>query len=223
MSNRETAVVRSKESILATNKVLRNTYILLALTLSFSAIVAGLSMHVQLTPGMYLFTLVGAFGLLFLTQALRNSAWGLVTIFAFTGLLGFSLGPMLDAYIKAYSNGEELIMTALGATGIIFFALSAYTLTTRKDFSYMAGFMVAGITIVFVLAMANLFLNVTILDLIISGGFALFSSAMIMVQTSQIINGGEKNYIMATITLYVSIYNIFVSLLRILSAFSGRN
>jgi modulator of FtsH protease len=210
------------ESILATNRVLRNTYLLLGLTFLFSAFTAYFSWKTHVGPMSPILLIVGMYGLMFLTQSLRNSAWGLLAIFAFTGFLGYTLGPILSFYTTTFSNGHQLIMMALGATGIIFFALSGYTLVTRKDFSYLGGFLFV-LTMTAVLAMVAGFLfQIPALFLGISVLFVLISSGMILFQTSQIINGGETNYIMATITLYVSLYNLFLSLLQIFGAFNNK-
>lgn len=217
------SLTSAKESILATNKVLRNTYLLLGLTLLFSAATAGFALVTNAPPLGIIITLVGVYGLMFLTQALRNSIWGIVSVFAFTGFLGYTLGPLLNMMIKQFSNGSELIMTALGATGIIFFSLSGYVLTTRKDFSYLGGFLFVGVMVALLGMIAGIFLPIPGLQLAISAAFVLISSGLILFQTSLIMNGGERNYIMATISLYVAIYNLFVSLLQIFSAFGGRN
>lgn len=213
---------RRMESVLSTNRVLRNTYLLLGLTFLFSALTAYLSWASNASPMSPLLLIVGMYGLMFLTQSLRNSIWGLAAIFAFTGFLGYTLGPILSFYTQTFSNGHQLIMMALGATGIIFFALSGYVLTTRKDFSYLNGFLFV-VTMAAVLAMiAGFFFQIPLLFLVISGLFVLISSGMILFQTSQIIHGGETNYIMATITLYVSLYNLFLSLLQIFGAFNNK-
>lgn len=221
--NDVTVLSQRKESELSTNKVLRNTYLLLSLTFLFSALMAYLSFAYHTKPLNIFMMLVGVYGLMFLTQALRNSIWGIVSAFAFTGFLGYTLGPILNLYIANFSNGGQLIATALGGTGIIFFSLSAYALTTRKDFSFLAGFLFIG-TMVAVLAMiAGLFFQMPALQLTISAIFVLISSGLILFQTSEIIHGGETNYISATVALFVSIYNLFLSLLQLLSAFSGRD
>ncbi len=219
------STTRNSESILATNKVLRNTYMLLGLTFLFSAITAGVSMaaNVALPAGFtgLIVMLVGMYGLMFLTIKLRNSPWGLVSIFAFTGFMGFILGPVLNVYITNFSNGTEIIMTALGGTGIIFFGLSGYVLTTRKDFSYMGGFLFVAILVAFLAGIGAAVFNIPGLQLAVSGAFVLICSGLILFHTSQIINGGERNYIMATISLYIALYNLFISLLQILGAFAG--
>jgi modulator of FtsH protease len=216
-----TAISRPESSILATNKLLRNTYMLLSMTLLFSAMTAGASMAFDLPhPGMIV-TLVGYFGLLFLTTKFRNSALGLVCVFALTGFMGLTLGPILTMYIKAFSNGHELIMTALGGTGVIFLGLSGYALTTRKDFSFMGGFLMVGILVAFLAGIGAVVFSMPALSLAVSAMFILLMSGMILFQTSALVNGGEDNYIMATVSLYVSIYNLFLSLLQILGVFGG--
>ncbi len=226
MQDNKTATItrtRAGESILATNKVLRNTYLLLSMTFVCSALTAWYAMSINAAPVNFLILIVGYMGLLLLTQALRNSAWGLVAIFAFTGFMGYTLGPILNMYLHSYVNGGQLIMTALGGTGIIFLALSGYALTTRKDFSYLSSFIVVGSIILFLAMIAGIFFAMPALQLAISAGFMLLSAGFILYETGQIINGGETNYIMATITLYVALYNLFISLLQILGAFSGRD
>ncbi len=216
-------VSTAQPSALATSSVLRNTYMLLALTLVFSACTAGFSMAMNAPyPGLLL-TLVGFYGLIFLTYKLSHSAWGLVSTFAFTGFVGYTLGPMLNMVLASSVNGGQIIMTALGGTGLIFFALSAYVLTTRKDMSSKTGFLVIGTVVaLFVMIMALVFQTPAMM-LAMSAIFMIISSGWIMWQTSAIIHGGERNYIMATIGLYVQLYNIFVSLLTLLMAFTGRD
>jgi len=217
----DTAIARRPESVLATNAVLRNTYILLAMTLLFSAATAGLAMVTNAAPLNPWFTLIAYFGLLFLTSALRNSGWGILGVFALTGFMGYTLGPILNLYINSFANGSQLVMMALGSTGLIFFALSGYALMTRKDFSYMGAFLMVGMLVAFLASLGAMFFQVPGLMLAVSAMFVLLSSGVILFQTSQIINGGETNYIMATITLYVSLYNLFISLLNLLSFFNG--
>ena|SRR3989338_3124796 len=216
-----TTTVKSRESVLATNAVLRNTYMLLSLTLLFSGAIATwvAAAHIP-SPGIII-SLVGMFGLVFLTMALRNSAWGILAIFAFTGFMGYMLGPTLDLYLKTYINGGQLIATALGGTGVIFLGLSAYVLTTRKDFSYLGGFLFIALIGAIVLSITGLLFKMPVLTLAISAVFILIFSGFILYDTSRIIHGGERNYIMATVALYLDIFNLFVSLLNILGAFSG--
>lgn len=216
-----TAITRSEASALATNKVLKNTYMLLAMTLLFSALTAGASMYFNLPhPGMIL-TMVGYFGLLFLTTKFSDRALGLVFVFALTGFMGLTLGPIISMYVNAFSNGHELVMTALGGTGMIFLGLSGYALTTRKDFSFMAGFLLVGILVAFLAGIGAVLFSIPALSLAVSAMFILLMSGMILMQTSEIIHGGETNYILATVSLYVSIYNLFLSLLQILGVFGG--
>tara|TARA_B100000767_G_scaffold274069_1_gene305998 strand:- start:1302 stop:1970 length:669 start_codon:yes stop_codon:yes gene_type:complete len=217
----QSTAVRSKGSVLATNKLLRNTYVLLAMTLAFSALTAGLSMAMNF-PHLGLLTLVGYFGLLFLTTKLRNSVWGIVSVFALTGFMGLTLGPMVNYYLSM-PNGGQIVMQALGGTGAIFLALSAYAIKSEKDFSFMGGFLMVGILVGFLAALGAFFFEMPGLALAVSAMFVLLMSGLILYQTSQIIHGGETNYIMATVTLYISIYNLFTSLLHLLGAFSGND
>lgn len=221
MNNPEIVIRRPNESILASNKVIRSTYMLLSMTLLFSALTAWLSIKANLPYFGVLITLGGYFALLFLTSALRNSAWGLLSIFAFTGFMGLTLGPVINAYLHGFSNGAELVSLAMGGTGAIFIGLSSYALTTKKDFSFMGGYLMIGILTAFLIGIAALVFNLPILSLAISGVFVLLMSGLILYQTSEIIHGGETNYIMATITLYMTIYNLFMSLLHILGAVAG--
>ncbi|MGH8496415.1 MAG: Bax inhibitor-1/YccA family protein [Gammaproteobacteria bacterium] len=205
-------------SALATNTILRNTYLLLAATLLFSALTAGLAIAFNVPYLGVIITLVGYFGLLFLTNKFRNSALGLVFIFALTGFMGMTLGPIVNIYLQM-PNGGELVMTALGTTGLTFLGLSAYALKSRRDFSFMGGFLVVGILGAFVLGLVAIFFNMPTLSLAVSGMFVLAMGGLILYQTSAIVHGGETNYIMATVTLYVSIYNLFTSLLHLFGAF----
>lgn len=208
-------LTESQTNVLATNKVLRNTYTLLSMTLVFSAVVAGISMSLNLPhPGLIL-TLVGYFGLLFATTKFRNSSLGIACVFALTGFMGYTLGPILNSYLSM-SNGAETVMTAMGATGAIFLGLSAYALVSRKDFSFMGSFLMVGIIVAFIAGLAAMFFEIQALSLVVSSMFVLLMSGLILYQTSDIIHGGETNYIMATVTLYVSIFNLFTSLLHLL-------
>lgn len=207
--------VASTSSTLATNKLIKNTYMLLSMTLLFSAVMAGVAIAIQAPPLHWLVTLGGMLGLLFLTSKLSNSAWGLVSIFGFTGFMGFSLGPIISIYL-GLPNGSEIVMTSVGLTGVIFVGLSAYAMTTKKDFSFMGGFLFAGLLVVLVAGLANIFLQMPALQLAISAVAVLVGSGLILYDTSRIINGGENNYIMATINLYMDIYYIFIHLLQIL-------
>ncbi|TVT45584.1 MAG: Bax inhibitor-1/YccA family protein [Denitromonas halophila] len=204
-----------QSSVLATNKVIRNTYMLLSVTLLFSALTAGVSMALALPhPGMII-TLVGYFGLLFLTSKLRNSAGGILAVFALTGFMGYTLGPIISHYLNM-PNGTQTVMTAMAATGAIFLGLSGYALTTRKDFSFMGGFLMVGIIVAFLAGLGAIFFSIPALSLTVSAAFVLLMSGLILYETSNIIHGGETNYIMATVTLFVSIFNLFTSLLHLL-------
>lgn len=200
------------------NKVLKNTYLLLGMALAFSALTSFLARGAApINPWLFL---GGFIGLSFVTQMLANSVWGLLGVFAFTGFVGYAMGPLLNALMQS-SAGSAIVMQALGGTAVIFLGLSAYALTTKKDFSFLAGFITAGAIVLLLGIVAVLVFELPTLHLVLSGAFMLFSSALILYQTGQIINGGERNYIIATITLFASIYNIFISLLHILMAFSG--
>lgn len=197
------------------SKVLRNTYSLLALTLMFSAITCYISMAMNVQRLNIFVLLVGVYGLMFLTVKLRNSIWGLVSTFAFTGFLGFTLAPTLNAYLYL-PNGASVISSALALTAFAFLGLSAFVLITRKDMSFLGNFITVGFFVLIGAMVLAFITNIPGLYLALSAGFILFSSAAILYQTSEIIHGGETNYIMATITLFTSIYNIFVSLLSII-------
>ena len=206
----------------AVNRVLRNTYILLSMALLFCAVTAGVSVYMNWPhPGLIL-TLVGYFGLLFLTTRFRNSILGLVFVFALTGFMGITLGPIISYYLTAFPNGSEIVMTAFGGTGLIFLGLSAYALTTRKNFAFIGGMLFAGILAAFIMSLAAIFFNLPALSIAVSGMFILLMSGLILYQTSAIVHGGETNYIMATVTLFISIYNLFLSLIHILGIFGGR-
>jgi len=211
----------SSTSTISINKVLRNTYLLLSMTLLFSALMAFVSTTVNVGHGVSLMCTFGALAMIWLVlPRTANSTAGIGVVFAITGLLGFGLGPVLNMYLSL-SNGAELIGTSLGGTGVIFLALSAYVLTTKKDFSFMGGFLMVGLIIVVLASLANIFLSIPALSLALSGAIIMLMSGLILFDTSRIINGGETNYIMATVSLYLSLYNIFVSLLQILGVFGG--
>ena len=221
MFTNEPAITRSRESTLATNKVIRNTYTLLSMTLLFSAAVAGIAYQQNWPPMSILVTLAGFFGLIFLVNATRNSAWGIVSVFALTGFMGATVGPIVNLYVNAFTNGHELVMMAMGGTGVIFLGLSGYALTTRKDFSFMGGFLMVGILVAFLAGIGAAVFNIPGLSLAVSAAFILLMAGKILYDTSDLIHGGETNYIMATVSLYVSIYNLFLSLLHLLGAFAG--
>ncbi|MEZ9233420.1 Bax inhibitor-1/YccA family protein [Vibrio amylolyticus] len=204
----------TQESALQTNKVLRNTYALLSMTLLWSALVAGVSMAMNLPRPGLIIMLVGFYGLLFLTEKNRDNSMGLVFTFLFTGFLGYTTGPILNAYIGAGMG--DVIVTALGGTALAFLGASAYALTTKRDLSFLNGMLLAGFVVLLVGMVANIFLQMPMLYLAMSGMFILFSTGVILLTTQNIVRGGETNYISATVSLYVSIYNIFISLLSIL-------
>jgi modulator of FtsH protease len=216
----QNSVLRTQTSVLSENKLIRNTYMLLSLTLLFSAAAAGMSMAYNLPHPGLIVTLVGYFGLLFLTHKLRNSAWGLAAVVALTGFMGLTLGPIIQAYLSL-PNGGQTVMTALGGTGAIFLGLSAYALTTRKDFSFLGGFLMVGILVAFLGSLAAILFSLPLVSLAMSAMFILLMSGFILYQTSQLVHGGEDNYILATVSLYVSIYNLFLSLLQILGVFNN--
>jgi len=221
MSNFNPTVARGRESVLSTNKVIRNTYILLSMTLVFSAVMAAVGMTLNLSGGTSIMMSLGAIGLIWLVlPRFENSSAGIAVVFGIAGLLGMGLGPLLNYYM-ALENGPQLVGTALGGTGVIFLGLSGYALTTRKDFSFMGGFLFVGILVVFGAMIANLFMQIPALALAVSAGIILLMSGLILYDTSRMIHGGETNYIRATVGLYLSIYNLFVSLLHILGVFSG--
>jgi modulator of FtsH protease len=191
------------------------------MTLLFSAVTAGIAMVTNMPPMHWAITLIGYFGLLFATQALSNSAWGLLMVFALTGFMGLTLGPLLSAYLTIFKNGSELIMMAFGTTSIVFLGLSGYALVSRKDFNFLGNFIFVGVLIAFVAGIANIFFQIPALSLAVSSMFVLLMSGYILYQTSELVHGRETNYIMATVGLYVSIYNLFISLLQLFGAFFG--
>ena len=218
MSELDVKIARTQETTFTVNKVLKNTYLLLSMTLAFSAFSAFLSFNAApLNPWIFL---IGAYGFLFATHMLANSTWGLLTTFGFTGFIGYGIGPLIG-YLLSSQSGSEIVLTALGGTAFIFFGLSGWALASQKDFSFLRGFIAAGCLVLIEAIVISLIWRMPALQLAMSVGFMFFSSAIILYQTSEIIHGGERNYILATITLYVSIYNIFMSLLHLLMAFSG--
>lgn len=223
MNTNPSVLTQGKEASFATTKLIRNTYTLLSLTLMFSALMAGLSMTMQVSHGVSLFTMFGAFGLIWLVlPRTANSAAGIGVVFAITGLLGFGLGPILNSYM-AMQNGSQIIMVAFGGTATIFLGLSGYALVTRKNFNFLGGMLFVGMLMVLVAALANIFMEIPAMSLAISSIVILIMSGFILYDTSRIVNGGETNYVLATVGLYLSIYNIFIHLLHLLSAFSGRD
>ncbi len=213
-------VVNSQdESLLSTHKVLRNTYFLLGLTMAFSAVVAYISMSLNLPYPNLIVLLVGFYGLLFVTNRLANSAWGILAAFAFTGFMGYTIGPILNIYVAR--GMEDLIMLAFAGTAIVFFACSAYVLTTKKDMSFLSTAIFSLFIVLLLGIVASFFFQIPALAVGISALFVVFSTMTILYETSNIIHGGETNYIRATVSIYVSIYNLFISLLRLLSIFSS--
>ena len=215
MENRFSTMTRSEVSVLSTNKVIRNTYMLLSLTLAFSAVMAAVSMSMGAPRLGIVVTLVGYFGLLFATSKFRNSGLGVLFVFALTGFMGFTLGPIISAYLSM-PNGSSIVMQAMAGTAAIFLGLSAYAVTTKKDFSFMGGFLMVGILVAFLAGLGAMFFQIPALSLTVSAAFVMLMSGLILYETSNIINGGETNYVMATVTLFVSIFNLFTSLLHLL-------
>ncbi len=203
-----------------TNRVLRNTYMLLGMTLAFSAVTATISMVLQLPTFMYLVFVMVGFGLLFVVNRMADRAKGLPAIFAFTGVMGAALGPLLNVYL-ALPNGPNLVLQSLGGTALIFFGLSAYALQSKRDFSFMGGFLFAGLLVAIVAMIANIFLAIPALSLTISAAVVMIMSGLILMDTSRIVHGGETNYIRATVGLYLNIFNLFVHLLHLLGVFGG--
>lgn len=214
--NRDAQTVAYADSRnIAGHKVLRNTYMLLSMTLLFSAITAGLSVAYSLPSINVIVTIVVYLGLLFLTTKLRNSAWGILSVFALTGFMGLTLGPIITRYL-GMPGGSGIVMNAMGLTAVIFMGLSAYVLVSKRDFSFMGGFLAIGALVAFAAGLGAIFFEIPALSLAVSAAFVLLMSGMILFETSNIIHGGETNYIMATVSLYISIFNLFTSLLHLL-------
>jgi modulator of FtsH protease len=221
MNEVELNVGRSQEAALSVNKVVRNTYMLLSMTLLFSTVTAVASMALQLGQGAGFMLLLGGFGMSFVVRATANSSKGLIAVFVFAGLMGAALGPTISVYLAAYANGSAIVAQALGGTALIFLSLSGYALTSGKSFNFLGGFLFTGMMVVVVAMLANLFLQIPALSLALSAGVILLMSGFILYDTGRIINGGERNYIMATVSLYLSIFNIFVHLLHLLGSLTG--
>ena len=219
MENRLAHSSAQSESLLSTHKVLRNTYLLLGMTLVFSSVIAFVAMSMNAPALPWWSVLAGFYGLLFLTNATANSGTGILSVFALTGFLGYTLGPILNRYLGAGLG--DAVALALGATALVFFACSAYVLTTKKDMSFLSGMMMALFVVLLVGVIANIFLHIPALSLALSGLFVIFSSGAILLTTSNIIHNGETNYIRATVDLYVSLYNLFVSFLQIFGVLSS--
>jgi len=218
---------RAGAGALATNTVLRNTYLLLSATLLFSALMAGLSMSINVPRGLSLVCSLVSMGLLwFVVPRTANSTNGIWVVFAVTGLLGFGLGPILNSYIGRFANGSQIVMTAFGLTGTIFVGLSAVAVKSGRDFSFMRGMVSGGILIAFVLSIGSLIASMLgyhfqPLVLAVSAMFALLMCGVILMETSDILHGYQTNYVLATVGLYLAIYNLFVSLLQLLGFASG--
>ncbi|MGV8711790.1 MAG: Bax inhibitor-1/YccA family protein [Nitrosomonas sp.] len=216
MNQNYSTVMRSASSAVLTNKVLRNTYLLLSLTLLFSGLTAALSMFLNMPPMTYLISVIGGMVIaMFVLPRFANSTAGIGIVFLITGLLGFGLGPILTMY-ASLPNGNNIITISLAGTGVIFMGLSVYALVTRKDFSFLGGFLMVGFLLILLAALANIFLQIPAMSLMISAAVILIMSGFILYDTSRIIHGGETNYVLATIGLYMTIFNIFISLLQIL-------
>ena len=222
MNEVELNIGRSQDSALSINKVVRNTYMLLSMTLFFSAICATASMAMQVSQGAGFMMLLGGFGMTFVVRATAKSSKGLVAVFVFAGLMGAALGPTINVYLMAYANGSAIVAQALGGTALIFLSLSGYALTSGKNFNFLGGFIFTGMMVVIVAMIANIFLQIPAFSLAISSAVILLMSGFILFDTSRIVNGGERNYIMATISLYLSIFNIFIHLLHLLGSLTGR-
>jgi modulator of FtsH protease len=223
MSTLDRVLPQRQDVVISTNKLIRNTYTLLSMTLLFSALMAGVGMAIGVPPGVGMVASLGAIGLIWLVlPRTENSAAGVAVVFGITGLLGLGLGPLLSHYL-AIPGGGQLVATAMGGTGAIFLGLSAYALTTKRDFSFMGGFLFVGLMVALVAMIANIFLEIPVLSLTISAVVVLLMSAMILFDTSRIINGGETNYLRATVALFLDIYNLFIHLLHLLTAFAGRD
>lgn len=223
MNEVELNIAQGRDSALAINKVIRNTYTLLSMTLFFSAICAVTTMVMQVGQGVGFMLFIGGFVMTFVVRKTANSAKGLVAVFIFAGLMGGALGPIISLYMVAYANGSAIVVQALGGTALIFLSLSGYALTTGKNFNYLGGFLFTGMMVAIVAIIANIFLQIPALSLAISSAVILLMSGLILFDTSRIINGGQRNYIIATIGLYLSIFNIFIHLLNLLGALTGRN
>lgn len=223
MNEVELDISRGQESVLSTNKVIRNTYMLLSMTLFFSAICAVVTMAMQVSQGTGFMLFIGGFIMTFVVRKTANSSKGLVAVFIFAGLMGGALGPIISMYLLAYANGSAIVAQALGGTALIFLSLSGYALTTGKNFNFLGGFLFTGMMVMLVAIIANIFLQIPALSLAISAAVIMLMSGFILFDTGRIINGGERNYIMATISLYLSIFNIFIHLLSLLGALTGRD
>ena len=223
MNEVELNISRSQSAALAVNKVIRNTYTLLSMTLFVSALCAVATMVMQVGQGVGFMLIIGGIIMTFVVRKNAKTSKGLVAIFVFAALMGAGLGPVISMYMQAYVNGSAIVAQALGGTAIIFLSLSGYALTSGKDFNFLGGFIFTGLIVAVVAMIANFFLQIPALSLAISSVVILIMSGFILFDTSRIMNGGERNYIMATVSLYLSIFNIFIHLLNLLGALTGRN
>ncbi|OMH32685.1 Bax inhibitor-1/YccA family protein [Motiliproteus sp. MSK22-1] len=224
MRTSQVAAAHQGRTLIETNKMIRNTYMLLAMTLVFSAITAAISIVINPPVMVYFGSVIGSFVMIFVLNRMQNSVWALPLTFLFTGLMGFGLGPILNHYL-AMANGGEIIMTAMGMTALTFFGLSAYVLTSRKDFSFMGGFLAAGMIVVLIAIVASFVLpmfgvQISGFSTAISAVVVLLMAGMILYDTSNIVNGTYTNYVMATVSLYLNIYNLFVHLLALIGVLS---
>jgi modulator of FtsH protease len=216
-------VARQDSSLLSTHSVLRNTYLLLSLTLMFSAALAYYAVVTNAGYGSSMIVSLVGLGLLFVINGLRNSVWGIVGVFAFTGCMGYSMGPLLNHFIRGYSNGGQLIAIAFGGTGLTFLLSSGYLMVTKKELSSWSKFLMIGLVVCIVASLANIFFKMPAIQLAVSSAMVLISTMLMMFDTSRIINGGERNYILATVSLFLDILMLFQNLLILLGAFSGNS
>ncbi len=223
MNEVELNITRGRASAIEINKVIRNTYTLLSMTLFFSAMCAVTTMVMQVSQGVGFMLFIGGFIMTFVVRKTAKSAKGLLAVFIFAGLMGGAIGPIISLYMVAYANGSAIVVQALGGTALIFLSLSGYALTTGKNFNYLGGFLFTGMMVAIVAIIANIFLHIPALSLAISSAVILLMSGLILFDTSRLIKGGERNYIIATVGLYLSIFNIFIHLLNLLGALTGRN
>ena len=221
MTAERTVQTSRAQTALATNSVLRNTYMLLSMTLLFSAAVAGTAMALNAPHPGIIITLVGYFGLLFAVEKTKDSAMGLVSVFALTGFMGYTIGPIINMYLTQFSNGGQIVMMALGGTGAIFLGMSGYALASGRRFNQWAGMLFIGIMVAFVMGLIAVIFSIPALSMAVSALFVLLMAGLIVYQTGEIVHGGETNYITATVTLFVTIYNLFLSLLQLLGVFAG--
>jgi modulator of FtsH protease len=213
-------VTSERESALATNKLLRNTYALLSMTLLFSALTASVAIIMNAGPVNPFLSLIVMLGTLFVLHRAQNSVWSLPLVFFFTGFMGYTLGPIVNYYLGLV-NGGQIVATALALTGITFLGLSAYAISSRRDFSFMGGFLMIGLIVLIVASLANLFFEMSALHLAISAVGVFLFSGLILYDTSRMVHGGETNYVLMTVSLYLSIYNLFLMLLHLIGFFNS--